>query len=152
MTASRVHRCLEPGSSVLVGTVDAQGVPSCCRAVALASSDDLRTATVFVPLATSQDTMQNVATTKRLAVAASFPLDHCTTQLKGSVTEARLATDEERTFIRGRLEAFTEVLDQIGVPRRLVRRVAYWPALAITMRVDDVFEQTPGPRAGQRIR
>src|SRR5262245_171526 len=93
MAASRVHRCLEPGTSVLVGTVDPHGAPSCSRAVALRSSDDLRTATVFVPLATSQDIMQNVATTKRLAIAASFPADHCTTQLKGSVVEARLATD-----------------------------------------------------------
>jgi len=44
------------------------------------------------------------------------------------------------------------VLERIGVPRRLVRNVTRWPAFAIEMRVEHVFEQTPGPNAGSRIR
>jgi hypothetical protein len=137
---------------VLVGTVDANGQPSCCRAVAIASTDGLKTLTVYVPVATSQQTIQNVATTRRLAVAASYPPTHATTQLKGTTLEARIARDDERAFVRERLDAFADALDPLGVPRRITRSLNYWPAFALTMHVDEIFEQTPGPQAGQRIR
>lgn len=148
----RLQRALEIGRTVLVGTADARNVPSCCRAVAIASKDDLATATVYIPLAASPQTLQNLATTKRLAVALSHPIDHCSIQLKGTTTEVRLATDEEAPFVRSRLEGVADVLDNAGVPRRFVRSAAYWPAFAVTMRVDEIFEQTPGPHAGERLR
>jgi hypothetical protein len=151
-TTERAHRCLAPGLSVVVGSVDAQNVPTCCRAIAISSADDLATATVYLPVAAGQATIQNVATTKRLAITASNPPDHRTTQLKGTTIEARLARDDEHPFLRGRLEAFVDVLDKFGFPRGLARRLAYWPAFAVTIRVEEIFEQTPGPQAGNRIR
>src|SRR5262249_6848939 len=133
-------------------SVDAQNVPSCCRAITISSSDDLATVTVYVPVATAHETIQNVATTKRLAITASNPPDHRTTQVKGTTIEVRLARDDEPSFVRGRLDAFVEVLEKFGFPRGLARRLAYWPAFAVTIRVDEIFEQTPGPQAGHRIR
>lgn len=151
-TTERARRCLEPGLSVVVGSVDARNVPTCCRAIAISSADDLATATVYLPVAAGQETIQNVATTKRLAITASNPPDHRTTQLKGTTIEARLARDDEHPFLRGRLEAFVDVLEKFGFPRGLARRLGYWPAFAVTIRVEEIFEQTPGPQAGNRIR
>jgi hypothetical protein len=152
MISSRARRCLEPELSIIVGTVDAQGVPSTCRAVALASDDGLETLTVYVPVATSHSTIQNLATTKRLAVAATHPRTNAATQLKGTTIETWLARDNESELVRSRLEAFGEVLESIGVPRRLTRSVAHWPAFAIRIRVEQIFEQTPGPNAGSPMR
>ncbi len=152
MSSTRLHRCLEPGLSILVGTVDVHGTPACCRAIAIRSDDDLQTLTVYLPVATSHDIIQNLATTKRMAVAANHPVDNCATQLKGTTTEARLAREDEAVFVRRRLDAFADVLDAAGVPRRLTRSVAHWPAFAVSMRVEQVFEQTPGPKAGTRLR
>ena len=151
-TPTRVHRCLEAGLSILVGTVDTDGTPSCCRAIALTSTDELQTATVYLPVATSHQTIQNVATTGQLAVAATHVIDHCATQLKGTTIDARLAREDEASFVRGRLDAFADALDIIGMPRRVTRSLAHWPAFAISMRVEQVFEQTPGPNAGSRLR
>ena len=151
MISARVHRCLEPGMSIVVGAVDAHGAPSCCRGIALASNDDLRSVTVYLPVATSHDTIENLALTKRLAVAVMFPLDHSATQIKGVVEETRLARDDEAAFVRDRFEAFAGVLDAAGVPKRLTRSLMHWPAFAIRVRVEQVFEQTPGPKAGTRL-
>ena len=137
--------------SILVGTVSAQGLPSSCRAIALASLDDLSTVTVYIPVATSHETIQNLAETKRLAIAATHPITNSATQLKGTTTEARLASEEEASFVRTRLDAFADLIEAVGVPRHLTRAVAHWPAFAVTMRVEQVFEQTPGPNAGNRI-
>jgi len=152
MNQTRVHRCLEPGLSILVGTADASGRPSCCRAIAISSDDDLKTVTVYLPVATSHETIQNLATTSRMAIAATDPADHSATQIKGTTTDARLARDEEAAFVRGRLDAFAEKLDGFGVPRRLTRSLTHWPAFAVSMRVEQVFDQTPGPKAGSRLR
>ena len=152
MTSSRVHRCLEPGLSIIVGAVDAHGMPSCCRSYAIRSDDDLQTLTVYLPVATSHEAIQSLAVTKRLAVAATQPMESSATQLKGTTIETRLATEDEAAFVNGRLDAFAEMLVGFGVPRRLTHTAVHWPAFAVTIRVEEIYEQTPGPKAGTRLR
>jgi hypothetical protein len=151
MSQTRVQRCLEAGLSVLVGTADAAGKPSCCRGIAISTPDELATITVYVPVATSHEAIQNVATTKKLAVTVTHPRDNFAAQFKGEVVEARLAREDEAALVRTRLDALAGMLDRIGVPQRLSRSVAHWPAFAVTMRVEQMFDQTPGPNAGRPV-
>ena len=148
----RLQKCLEPGVSVIVGSVDSTGTPSCCRAVGLRSDDELATATVFVPMATSKETIANVASTRRLAVVTTHPISHCATQLKGVVEHTRVAREDEQPFVTAHLGGFGGVLNTIGYPLRVTRSVVRWPAYALELRVDEIYEQTPGPRAGTRLR
>ena len=148
----RLQKSVEPGVSVIVGSVDTAGNPSCCRAVGLLSNDDLATVTVFVPVATSNDTMANIAATKRLAIVTTHPISHCATQLKGVVERVRPARDDEEPFIVEHFAGFGSVLHTIGYPRRVTRSVTHWPAFAVEVRVDEIYEQSPGPKAGTRLR
>lgn len=138
--------------AVYAGAVGADGVPAGCRAVALTSRDELSTVTVYVPMATSRDLLAGVAATKRLAIVATYPPTHSTMQLKGIATGVRLAEDGERELIASRLEAFAQVLNLLGYPLRVTRSINHWPAFAIDMKVEEIFEQTPGPKAGTLIR
>jgi hypothetical protein len=148
----QILKRLDPGVSVIVGSVDAAGNPSCCRAVGLRSDAELAALTVFVPVATSRDTIANVAATGRLAVVTTHPISHCATQLKGVVEHTRMARGDEEAFVAGHLASFGGVLNTIGYPLRVVRSVAHWPAYALEMRVDEIYEQSPGPKAGTRLR
>src|SRR6185369_5466069 len=125
MLNPRLQRCLEPGVSIIVGSVDAQGVPVCCRGYAVRSSDDLETATVYLPVATSHETIQAVATTGRLAIGATYPADHSATQLKGVATDTRLAREDELAFVRERFSVYADVLEAFGIPKRLLNRATY---------------------------
>lgn len=145
-------RANEPGASILVGSVDAAGVPACCRGIALVANDACSSATVYVPLSTSRDIVANAATTRRLAVVASHVIDHASIQLKGTVREIRLAGAAEESLVNERLEAFAASLDRIGLPRRITRSFSHWPAFAIDLSVDEIYDQTPGPKAGIPIR
>jgi hypothetical protein len=118
----------------------------------LKSDDGLATVTVFVPMATSADTMANLAATGRLAVVTTHPISHCATQLKGIVERTRQARDEEEPFIVAHFGGFGGVLNTIGYPLRVTRSIAHWPAFAVEMRVDEIYEQSPGPKAGTRLR
>jgi hypothetical protein len=148
----RLKKCVEPGVSVIVGSVDAEGNPSCCRAVGLRSDDELATVTVFVPTATSQDTMANVEATRRLAIVTTHPISHCATQLKGTVERTRPAREDEEPFILDHFGGFGGVLNAIGYPLRVTRSIVHWPAYAVEMRVEEIYEQSPGPKAGTRLR
>jgi hypothetical protein len=148
----RLAKGVEPGVSVIVGSVDAEGNPSCCRAVGLKSDDGLSTVTVFVPMATSRETMANVAATGRVAVVTTHPISHCATQLKGIVEHTRPARDEEEPFVASHLGSFGGVLNTIGYPLRLTRSITHWPAFALEVRVEEIYEQSPGPKAGTRLR
>lgn len=151
MSKERLQKCTGPGIALFIGTVDADGIPSCCRAIALSTKDDFDTVTIYVPAATSQETMANVATTRRAAIVCVEPLSHDSVQIKGVTRGVRLAPPEEKAFVAGRLEGFADVLDAIGLPRRLTRSVAHWPAFAIDVSVEQVFDQTPGPKAGSQL-
>jgi len=152
MISPRLQRCLEPGLSILVGVADAHSMPTCCRGYALRSTDELETVTVYLPVATSHETIQALAMTGRLAIAATHPADHSATQLKGVAMDTRLSREDEAAFVRERIRAYADVLDAFGVPKRLSGSIVYLPAFAVTMRVEEIYEQTPGPKAGSRLR
>jgi hypothetical protein len=144
----KLQRFIEGGISVFVGTADADRIPTCCRAIALTTKDNFETVTVYVPAATGQETIANVATTRRVAIAATEPLSHGSIQIKGLSRGVKLAPPSEEEFVRTRLHQFADVLAELGLPRRVTHRVAHWPAFAIEVSVEEVFDQTPGPKAG----
>jgi hypothetical protein len=142
---------MEDGVSVVLATADADGIPSCCRGIAVTSRDNFETLTIYVPATTAQETIANVATTRRVAVSATKPLSHESVQVKGITRGVRLAPASDEAFVRSRLDSFAEVLDQIGLPRRVTKSIAHWPAFAIDISIEEVFDQTPGPKAGNAI-
>ena len=151
MRVETLQKFMTGGVSVLVGTVDADGIPSCCRGIAIATRDNFESVTIYIPAATAQETVANVATTRRVAVSCSHPLSHETLQIKGVTRGVRLAPPSDAAFVRTRLDELAGVLDAIGLPRRVTKSIAHWPAFAIDVSVEQVFDQTPGPKAGTPI-
>lgn len=152
MAQEKLRRFLDGGISVFVGTVDAEGVPTCCRGIAVDSKDDFDSITVYLPAATAGETVANLATTRRIAVALTEPLSHDSIQIKGVTRGVKLAPAQDREFVAQRLDAFAERLGSFGLPRNLTRTLNHWPAFAIEVSVEQVFDQTPGPKAGVELR
>ena len=151
MLSERLRKVVEAGLSVVVGSADSERMPSCCRAIALTTNDDFETITVYVPVATSHETMANIATTRRVAVTCSQIPSHESTQIKGLTRAVRLAPPSDQAFLQQRLEDFAVALELIGLPRNITRSMAFWPAYAIDVSVEEVFDQTPGPKAGNPL-
>jgi len=142
---------LEGGVDISVATCDAQLRPEAVRGVGAVVSRDRTRVTVFVPVATSRRTVENLAHRRELAVGFVRTIDHLAIQLKGPCPEVRLATDAERSTCERYLGAYVEALHMIGLPRNMTRRLTVWPAYALALEVRDVFTQTPGPGAGNRL-
>ena len=150
-TGHKLREWVEGGISVIVGTADADKVPTCCRAIAISTKDNFETVTVYVPAATGQETIANVATTRRVAIACTIPRSHGSIQIKGISRGVKLASPSDEEFVRTRLQQWADALAEFGMPRCITQRMTIWPAFAIDVSVEELFDQTPGPKAGQPL-
>lgn len=145
---AEVASFITSGISVLVGTRDARLVPEATRAVGARVEAGGAEVTVFLAGATSARALANLRDNGRIAVCFSRALDHRSIQLKGPVLAIRAGDAADRADVERYVEALGVMLQEVGTPRSIVRRLARWPAHAVRFRVDEVFLQTPGPGAG----
>jgi hypothetical protein len=142
---------LQSGLSALVGTCDASLRPACCRAVGVVVHEGGERMTLYVPEVAGARVIANVDENRRVALTMSHPTSHRTIQMKGPVTELRKALAPERAIVTRYIEAFAAHVDFIGLPRARVHQVAAWPAWAVEFKVEQLYTQTPGPRAGKPL-
>lgn len=139
------------GVSLLVGTCDASRVPHAVRAVGLRIHNNRRHATVYLPEVTARHTVADVAVNPRVAVMASQPLDHKSLQMKGVVSKVAPAAESDRAYVETYLSLFGRRLEVVGMPYEVVTMLSHWPAIALAFSIDELYLQTPGPGAGQRL-
>jgi hypothetical protein len=87
-----------------------------------------------------------------IAVAFSPPTIARAVQVKGAAVWVRDPEPEELERAERHLAAFGAEVEQIGIPAHLARRLfAEADFVSVMMSIDEVFDQTPGPNAGQRL-
>ncbi len=152
MIPREVADFLRAGPALQVGTRDDGLVPECARAVGYRLDPGGGAVRVYVPQVTGGRTIANVRAWPRAAIVAAHPIDHRSLQLKGDVVAVAEAAEDERAAVLDYLATHGALLEMVGIPRAITRRVVAWPAWAIDVAVTDLFEQTPGPGAGERLR
>jgi hypothetical protein len=148
---------LESGVSVLVGTRDAGLNPEITRAWGPRASRDRKSVRLCIPLATSRKTLENLEENALIAVVFSLPSSYKTIQLKGHCVETLEPNAADLRAVERHREAFCSLNEGLGVARHLLdsfwrAELATSPALiAIRFQPDEIFDQTPGPKAGSRL-
>jgi len=150
LISAELSAFIEKGVSILVGSRDAGLAPECLRAIGVQveSSSEL---TVFLPASTAQATVANLLDNGRIAVCFSCIADHHTSQLKGRVLSIEIAGEESRPIVDRYRRAIAQELASVGLPQHITFRINHWPCWAVRLRVDDHYDQTPGPDAGVRV-
>jgi hypothetical protein len=139
------------GLSIYVATRDAKLEPDGTRAWALSVEDDREHVVVYVHEGVAGPILRNLEDNGEVALAVSRPTDHRSCQLKGRYVESHRCRPEERDEIERQADGFLGELESIGMPRALMAREQMWPCVAIRVRVGCVYEQTPGPGAGDPL-
>ena len=140
-------RILARHDAIAVGTRDEAMRPACALAVGVAFPAAGRV-TVFVAEAAGERTLADLEANGAIAVVFEEILTHHTVQLKGHVDEIRPAREDERALVERSIGGFFAQVEAVGGAPGIVRRRRRWPCRAVTFTVADVFEQTPGPKAG----
>lgn len=150
----RVVEFLQGPSFIQIGTRDRELRPLHAFAVGAFVHDDRETVTVFVPTARAAPILANLADNGRIAVGAARA-SHEAYQLKGTSIASRPtdAADLARQDAY-RAALLADVL-AAGYPAEIARPFtlgfAWAPGTAITFRVEQIFQQTPGPDAGKPL-
>jgi len=139
--------------SVIVATRDADLVPDVVRGCGCRVSRDRRQVTVLVEPGRASPVMENLAANGMIAVTFSQPSSHRTIQLKG--TDARIVrvTAADRAAALQHLHAWAADLHRIGFEARFAAALhgGSGELAAIRFTPSAVYQQTPGPGAGQPI-
>lgn len=143
---------LEAGPTLQLATRDESLIPECALVSGHVLLPDRRTLRVYVPKSAAGRTVRNLDVCRRAAVVAAHPVDHRSVQMKGDVVAVAEVSEPDDPAFAAYLDAHAALLELVGMPRALVRRIAWWPAVAVDVRVTDLFDHTPGPGAGERLR
>jgi hypothetical protein len=142
---------IEGPNSIMVASHDADLVPEIARAIAVRCAPDGQHVTVVLPTLASHGVIQQLQADPRIAIVLELSSTHRTLQIKGRVVSQRATPDAERALVEQAVLDFAAVLEQIGMPRRLTERLIFWPATSLEVQVDQLFEQSPGPGAGEPL-
>jgi hypothetical protein len=140
------------GVAVGVGTRSDDLRPAFTRGWGPEVSADGRSMTLCVIAPPGSAARENIAGNGAIAVVFNPPTAGRALQLKGIVDEVREPGAGEIGRAEQHLEAFVAEAEQVGVPGELTRRsFRRLDLLAVTFSIDEVFDQTPGQRAGARL-
>lgn len=154
MIPERVVEVVQGPAWLYAGTRDEKLRPAHTFAVGAVVHPDRESVTFFVPEARFAEIRSNLKSNGKLALGASLA-SHEAYQLKGVYVSSR-PTDEKDVVVQEiyKPKLFADGL-RAGYPEPIIRPLAlglaYRPGVAITFRVEEVFLQTPGPGAGEKI-
>lgn len=139
---------LTAGSGLIVGCVDPDGTPLAVRAwCAAIVGGRLR-------IGMSADDVRAVANVEQRAVAitaADVPT-LASVQVKGRVVGIEPPTRADLELMASQSEAFFQAIHHTdGYPVEGLRRLLPRAIVMIEIEVSDVFDQSPGPRAGLQL-
>ena len=141
---------LERGPAALVGAVGTDGMPECVRAWGVTLVDDGRALRFTLPNRGSEKVLAHIDANPQLALAFTNMLVMESYQVKGRVLEVSEPTPEDAARAARHAELFARNALSVGVPESC-RNVRHAPLVAVTLELQQLFVQTPGPGAGREV-
>jgi len=139
---------LQEGVGIHIGTRNEALQPNGARAIAVRVEPDGEHFVVYVARVAAARILPDLESNGQAAVGFGRPVDDRACQVKGVFVGARDATEDERAAVLAQWDGFLGSLEKIGIPRPATRTWVTWPAVAIRLRANALFDQTPGPGAG----
>ena len=109
------------------------------------------TVTVFIPEVEGAATFENIENNGRVALTVADAPSHETYQFKGQLIETRPCTDADHTVQEIYMSKMVAYHEPLGYGEEILRGFTLKPAKAVSFQVEDIFVQTPGPGAGEKI-
>ncbi len=137
--------------TILVGTRDATLTPEITRGWGPAILPDGHTMDVCISLSAGAKTLENLRDSDEIAVTFHHTLTYQTVQLKGRFLESGELTPQDWDSVERQKEILIEQTKGHGIPLSIGLRIFSPDLVRVRFVVQQAFEQTPGPRAGDRL-
>jgi hypothetical protein len=143
---------LQSGLAITVATRDGELQPDGSWAWAVRVEEGGTQLAVFLHEKAGAAMLRNLEVHPEIAIVLDQPTSHRACQVKGTFLSAKAARTEDRAEVERQVGLFRDDLEGIGLPAAMTAGWAFWPAVAFRVRVEHVFEQTPGPGTGGPLR
>jgi hypothetical protein len=142
---------IQQGLAIHIGTRNERLEPNGARVAAVTVDDDRQHVVAYVPAVSAPRVLRDLEANGQGALAFARPVDDRASQVKGAYVESWTATESERQVVDAQIQGAIGQLEAVGIPRSAMVNWAMWPCVAIRLRVNAVFDQTPGPKAGAAL-
>jgi hypothetical protein len=151
MIDQRLTAFLHEGVGIHLGTRNECLEPNGARAIAVRVEAGGEHLVVYMAEIAARRVLTDLQSNGLAAVVVARPTDERACQVKGHFVGARPVSADERGMAQSQWDAFLDSLEYIGIPRESARTWISVADVAITLKVTEVFDQTPGPDAGKAI-
>jgi hypothetical protein len=142
---------VQSGVAIVVATRDDELRPEIARAWGPEVSADGSTMRLCVTARPGSKTLSNLEGNGAIAATFSLPSSYRTVQIKGAVLELSAVTAAELERVREHVGSFADEAEQVGIARGMAHRLARAELVAVRFAVGELYDQTPGPKAGSRL-
>lgn len=146
----RAH-IIENTGTILVGTCDANLTPEITRGWGPTILPDGHTIDLGISLSAGAKTLENLRDNDELAVTFHQTVTYKTVQLKGHFLESGELTRQDWESFERQKRILTEQAKVYGIPLNIGSRILPTDPVRIRFVVQQAFEQTPGPAAGDKL-
>ncbi|WP_415063441.1 hypothetical protein [Bdellovibrio sp.] len=151
MDINELKDIIKLGVGMVVATRDAQMRPDICDGAGINISSDASRMTIFLVQQRATRTLANIENNRSIAVSMSRPPTYAAAQIKGHVTRVRPLDPAEQPIAQECATAFQREIQLIGVTREAAMGLRLVPDIAVDVSIENIFIQTPGPKAGQSM-
>jgi hypothetical protein len=147
----QIRDLLARGVAVVVASRDDRFRPSIARGWGVSVSTDGAEVTLCVAAPADSRMRTNLESNGAIAATFSLPTTYRTAQLKGQMTAIREPSPQQLAIADRHARAFSEEAEAVGLPPGFGWRLKEPDLVAVSFRVSEVYDQTPGPNAGARM-
>lgn len=139
--------------SLMLGTRNNDLQPAVQRAFGVKASEDFSHISFFIPKSLSEQTLANLKENGRAAGTAVDIGTHQTLQFKGEFVSCHDCNDSDMQEFYANMTGFGGFIEKFFGAEALAQMQAFniLPLVSITFKIQDIFNQTPGPGTGQKI-
>jgi hypothetical protein len=141
-----------PCPAIWASNADQQLKPNLVRLQGVKVEPDRKHITFYFPLRYGQSLLDNFKHTEKLAFLFADIETNESYQIKGKYLSQRDPDEAEIDLQKKYIENFSNALEKQGVPKDHLMGALYaQPSLAVTMQVQEIYEQTPRIGTGNKI-
>jgi len=152
--ADELIRFMESGISLCAASRDKRLLPSLARVLACRVERQQGRVRLLLASSQSEQLLRDCLATDRIALVLSDPPTHRTWQLKGDGVQIHEVTQGDQQCIERHGAEFALTIGPLGFSPAFASALFAHPAgevVAIGFTPQQLFDQTPGPRAGEKI-
>jgi hypothetical protein len=143
---------LKAGCALIVGTVASDGAPHASRGWGLVFVDDDGSEVRLMLDADDEVAVSHADAGAAIAITGADVPTLRSVQIKGTCVAVEPATEDDYAASGRFRDAFyTDIEENDGTPRVKLERLTPHRLVAVVVAVRDVYDQTPGPKAGEAM-